>query len=205
MTKKWSELASKQSIDTAIKALEANGFQVIVAENGESAKKIALGLIPEGAEVMNMTSVTLDAISVSSEIQKSEKFKSARESLMKMDRQTQGRDMQRLGAAPEWSIGSAHAITEDGKVVIASNTGSQIPAYAYGSDHVIWVVGGQKIVKNLDEALKRIYEHTLPLESERAKKAYGVAGSFVSKILIINKEQKPGRAHIILVHEVLGF
>ena len=122
-----------------------------------------------------------------------------------MDRNTQGLEMQRLGAAPEFVIGSVHAVTQDGKVMIASNSGSQLPAHAYGSSNVIWVVGIQKIVKNIDEGFKRIYEHSLPLESERARKAYNMPGSFVSKILIINKEIKPGRITIIFVPEILGF
>ena len=52
--------------------------------------------------------------------------------------------------------------------------------------------------------MKRIYEHTLPLENERALKVYGVSSN-VSKILIINKETKPKRITIILVKEKLGF
>ena len=124
---------------------------------------------------------------------------------MSMDRKTQGREMQKIGATPDWTIGSVHAVTEEGQVLIASNTGSQLPAYAYGSSHVIWVVGTQKIVKNIDQGIKRVYEHSLPLESERAKKAYGVPGSFVSKILIVNKEISPGRVVIIFINEKLGF
>jgi hypothetical protein len=86
-----------------------------------------------------------------------------------------------------------------------SNTGSQLPAYVYGADKVIFIVGTQKIVKNLDEAMKRVYEYVLPLESERAKKAYGVPGSFISKVLLINREMNPERIHLIFVNEKLGF
>jgi len=154
---------------------------------------------------MSMSSVTLDTVSISKEIQESEKYNSARKKLLSMDRRTQDLEMQKLGAAPEWAAGSVHAITEDGKVIIASQSGSQLPAYAFGSSHVIWVVGTQKIVKNIDEGMKRIYEYVLPLESERAKKAYGVPGSAVNKILIINKEAQKGRITIIFVNEVLGF
>ena len=122
-----------------------------------------------------------------------------------MNRETDHREMQRLGAAPEYVIGSVHAVTEDGKVIIASNTGSQLPGYAYSADHVIWVVGAQKIVKNVDEGIKRIYEYVLPLESERAHKAYGVEGSFVSKLLIMNREPNPNRIKIILIKEPAGY
>lgn len=95
-------------------------------------------------------------------------------------------------------------MTEDGQVVIASATGSQLPSYAYGASNVIWVVGTQKIVKNLDEAMKRVYEYVFPLEKERAMKVAGMKSS-VNKILLINKEATPGRIHIIFVQEKLGF
>ena len=110
-----------------------------------------------------------------------------------------------LGATSDYSLGSVHAVTEGGEVVIASNTGSQIPAYAYGSPKVIWVVGTQKIVKDMNMAMKRVYDYVLPLESDRAHKAYGVSGSNVSKILILNKEITPKRITMILVKEKIGF
>ena len=152
---------------------------------------------------MDMTSVTLDAISVSSEINESGKYDPVRGKLM--DKNTPAREKRMFGAAPDFAIGSAHAVTEDGHIMVASNTGSQLPAYAYGAAKVIWIVGAQKIVKNIEEGFRRIYEYTLPLESERAKKAYGVAGSSVNKILIINKEVQPGRATVIFVNQALGF
>ena len=123
-----------------------------------------------------------------------------------MNRETQGAEMLKIGAAPQWSVGSVHAVTEEGHIFIASNTGSQLPAYASGASNVIWVVGVQKIVKNNDKALKRIYEYVLPLESDRLNKAYNLTmGSNVSKLLIINKEVKQGRATLIFVGEKLGF
>lgn len=121
-----------------------------------------------------------------------------------MDRKTQGVQMNQLGGAPEWVIGSVHAVTEDGAVFVASNSGSQLGAYAYGAQKVIWVIGTQKIVKNRDEAFRRLSEYSLPLEDERAQKAYGVH-SGVSKILMVNKETQPGRITAILVKEKLGF
>lgn len=203
---KWDELASDKIIQNTIKALQQNGIEAFVVGNSQEAKKKVLGLIPEGSEVMTMTSMTLDNIGLSEEINKTDgKFKPVRDKLYAMDRKTQGQEMNRLGAAPEYVVGSVHAVTEDGHVLIASNTGSQLPAYTYGALHIIWVVGAQKIVKNTDEGIKRIYEHSLSLESERAKKAYGVPGSAVNKILIVNKEINPGRITLIFVKEKLGF
>ena len=113
--------------------------------------------------------------------------------------------MQQLGAAPDWAVGSVHALTQEGEALIASATGSQLPAYAYGASHVIWVVGTQKIVGNLEEGMRRIHEYTLPLESERARKAYGVPGSAVNKMLIVRGEVNKERITVIMVREKLGF
>lgn len=201
---KWDQLAGKETINKTITALKDNGIGAQFVETGEDAKRLVLSLIPEGSEVMNMTSVTLDTIGVAKEILESGRYNSVLNKLSSMDQATQGTEMQKLGAAPEYAVGSVHAVTEDGHVLIASNSGSQLPAYAYGSSHVIWVIGAQKIVKDTEEGMKRIYEYVLPLEDERAKKAYGV-GSGVSKLLIFNKEKTAGRINIIIVNEVLGF
>lgn len=204
--KKWDKLAEEKTIENTVAALKANGIDAQIVENRQEAKKKVLELIPAGSEVMTMTSVTLDIVGLSEEINKADgKFKPVRDKLYAMDRNTQVQEMNRLGAAPEFVVGSVHAVSEDGHILIASATGSQLPAYAYSAGKVIWVVGTQKIVKNTDEGIKRIYEHSLPLESERAKKAYGVPGSAVNKILIINKEVQPGRIKLILVKEKLGF
>lgn len=201
---KWQKLADEATINRTTKALKNNGIKALVLKNGKEARKKVLELLPKGAEVMTMTSVTLDTIGISGEINESGRYNSVRSKLMSMNRNTQGLEMQKMGAAPQWTIGSVHAVTEKGQVLIASNSGSQLPAYAYGSAHVIWVVGTQKIVKNIDEGLKRIHEYCLPLEDKRAQKAYGMHSN-VSKILIVNKEMNPNRITMILVKEELGF
>lgn len=200
----WQKIPDDATIEKTVVALRSNNIDAVIMNNGVDAAKKVFEFLPMGAEVMNMTSVTLDTIGVAKEITESGKYNSVRKKLMSMNRETQGLEMQKLGAAPEWVIGSVHAVTEDGKILIASNSGSQLPAYIYASSHVIWVVGFQKIVRDQDQAFKRIYEYCLPKESERFKKIYG-RESNVSKIAIINKEIKPGRITMILVKEVLGF
>lgn len=200
----YGELADKVQIEKTIKALLENGIEAEYVDSGKEAKEKVLSLLPEGAEVMDMSSETLKEIGLIEEIQEFGRYDSVKKKLMTMDRKTQGRQMQMLGAAPEWSVGSVHAVTEDGKVVVASNTGSQLPAYAYGAQNVIWVVGAQKITRDLDDAMKRVYDYVLPLESERMKKLYGMLSN-VSKILIINREIAPGRLKMIIVGEKLGF
>lgn len=204
---KWNKLADKETIDKTIEALKVNGIEVKFVDTREDVRKIVLLQIREGAEVMTMSSVTLSEVGLDEEInRKDSKYNPVRDKLYSMDRNTQVQEMNKLGGAPEFALGSAQAITEDGKILIASNTGSQLGAYAYGALNVIWVVGVQKIVKNTDEGIKRIYEYVLPLESERANKAYNITtGSNVSKLLIINKEVRFGRLTVIFVNEKLGF
>ena len=192
---RFAELATEEQIRRVVKALTVNGFKVEVVENGKEAKKTVLRMIPAGAEVMTMSSVTLETIGLAKEINESGKYDAVRLKLAQ-DKS--------LGSTPKWVVGSVQVVTEDGKLLMASNSGSQLPAYAYGANKVIWVVGAQKVVKNVDEGVKRIYEYVLPLENERARKAYGV-GSNVSKLLIINKEIRSERVKLILVKEKLGF
>lgn len=203
---KWTQIPDDQIIKQTAEALTKNGIETFVVETGTEAKSKVLELIPEGAEILTMTSKTLNEIGIAQVLNDSSKYNSVRNKLNSMDRKAQNREMQRLGAAPEYAIGSAHALSEDGKVLIASNSGSQLAGEVYGSDYVVLVVGAHKIVKDMAEGIERIYEYVLPLESERANKAYNMtAGSFVSKLLIINREIKPGRIKAIIVKEVLGF
>ena len=105
-------------------------------------------------------------------------------------------------------VGSAHALTESGSGLAASLTGSQLPGYAYGAGTLIWIIGSQKIVSTVEEGLRRIEEHVVPLESVRARKAYGLPDAFKSaanKILIFNAEANPARVKVIIVKEAIGF
>jgi len=65
------------------------------------------------------------------------------------------------------------------------------------------VVGTQKIVAHLEEGLRRIEEHSLPLEDVRTHEVYGVL-AMLNKILIIRGEYLPGRVTVVL-DEALGF
>lgn len=204
MNKQFAALATEKSIKKTASALESNNMKVFVAENGAEAKGKVLELLPKKAEVFTMSSRTLEAIGLDKEVNESGKYNAIRPKLFAMNRNAQGREMAKLGSAPDWVVSSVNAVTEDGHLLIASNTGSQLSAEAYGGGKVIFVVGTQKIVKDTSEGLKRIYEYVLPLEDERAQKAYGMRSN-VSKILIINKEIMPERITVILIKKKLGF
>ena len=202
--KEFAKLASDEQIERTIKALEANGIQAVVAENGEEARRIFFELVPEGAEVFLGASVTLETLGIKDEIDKSGRYDSLRPKMFAMDRATQGREIRKLGGAPDYAAGSVHAVTEQGQVLIASNTGSQLGPYASGAGKVIWVVGAQKLVRDLDEGMRRIYEYDLALETEHMRQLYNM-GTNVSKVLVVNREIRPNRITMIIVKEELGY
>src|SRR2546427_2631120 len=185
-------------------ALEANGISVLRAADAAEAKRIVLGLIPDGSQVHHGASQSLEAAGIVEEIEKSGRYEPLRPRIWSMDRQTQADDIRRLSAAPDVMLGSVHAVTETGALLAASMSGSQLGPYATGAGRVILVVGTQKIVSDLEEALRRIDEYAFPLEDARAQAAYGIH-SAVNKVLIINREITPGRITVVLVDEALGF
>jgi YkgG family uncharacterized protein len=200
----FAGVATDEQIQRTAKALEANNIHTLIAENGEEAKRLFFELIPEGSEVFLGASVTLETLGIKDEIDKSGRFNALRPKIFAMNRETQGREIRKLGGAPDYAAGSVHAVTEAGQVLIASNTGSQLGPYASGAGKVIWVVGAQKLVRDLDEGLRRLQEYTYPLEEEHMQGLYGV-GTHINKILIVNAELRPNRITMIIVKEELGF
>jgi L-lactate utilization protein LutC len=205
----WNLKADENTIQLTQKNLQAHGFTVYVAQTADDAKNQVLSLIPKGASVMTMSSTTLVETGIKDAVDTSGEFVSYRTKLTELSKQPDTPENQKaklsLGYEADVALGSVQAVTQSGEVVMASYTGSQIPAYAFGAKKVVWVVGSQKIVKNMDEAFKRIYDYALPLVSEQVKKTYGGPGSSVNKMLIVNKEPIPNRTAIIFVNEILGF
>jgi L-lactate utilization protein LutC len=200
----YDQLPNQQAIQNVVHGLTLNNIQVHVVNNAEEAKIKAQELIPEGSEVMTMTSVTLQDTGIDELLNKSGKYNPVREQLYALDRDTQKKEMNKIGGVHDYAIGSANAITEDGQIVHASLTGSQIPAYAAGAVNVIYVISTKKIVPDLHAAIKRIEDYVLPNESDRAHKAYGVPGSKINKLLI-TRGDFPGRVQVILVKEDFGY
>jgi L-lactate utilization protein LutC len=203
-TTTWNTLPKHEVIEQTAAALTANGMNTRVVENGDIARQEVMAMIPDGASVMNVTSATVDQIGLAGEIAESTRFEALRKKITSLPQAEMRAQMRRAGSVADVVVGSIHALTQDGKAVVVSGSGSQLAPYAFSAGKVIWVVGAQKIVKNLDEAMKRIQEHTLPLESERMQKLYG-RGSAIAKVLIFNREGAADRVNIFIVKQVLGF
>jgi hypothetical protein len=204
LSRRWATKADDARVKRTMAALEANGITALRAADAAEAKRIVLGLIPEGSQVHHGASQSLDDTGITAEIETSGRYEALRPRIWSMDRQTQADDIRRLGAAPDVMLGSVHAVTETGSLVAASMGGGQLGPYVSGAGRVILLVGTQKIVSDLDEGLRRINEYSFPLEDARAQAAYGIH-SAVNKVVIINGEYTPGRITVVFIDEALGF
>jgi hypothetical protein len=204
LSRRFAILADEERVARTVAALEANGMTALRASDAAEARRIALDLIPAGAEVHHGASQTLEVTGITAALEQSGRYEPLRPRIWSMDRATQGDEIRRLSAAPEVMLGSVHAVTETGALLAASMSGGQLAPYVAGARRVILVVGTQKIVADLEEGLRRINEYAFPLEDARALEAYGIH-SGVNKVLIINREIVPGRIAVVLVDEILGF
>jgi hypothetical protein len=200
---RFTALPDDKTLAATVVALEEHGFSVDVVDSLDAAREAVLARIPKDAAVMTNTSVTLQETGIADAINDGGPYDSARNKMFALDFATQAQEMKAVGGQPEYAVGSVHAITHDGTLVIASASGSQLASYAWGAANVIFVVGAQKIVPTLAAAHERIYQHSLKLEDARAYAAYG-QHSYVGKVLEIHLEL-PGRIHIVLIRQSIGF
>ena len=199
----WKKPAGIESVENAIMALKSNGIEAELVKNREDARKRFLEIVPEGSEVMQVSSTTLNEAGITEEIDGG-RFVSLRKKVHEAADEKERHELRRRAITPEFGIGSVQAVTEDGKLVIASASGSQIPVYSFGAANVVLVIGTQKVVKDIDMATKRVYEYVLEKESERMRNL-GMGGSAVNMLLIMQKPGRLSKMHVIFTEEPLGF
>lgn len=203
VNEEFARAAAPAAIERAVAALRKHGIEVHVVDHGAEAREFVLSLIPEGAEVGQGASVTLDSIGVTEVIDKSGRYDALRPRIRAMDRATQMAEIRKLGAAPAIQLNSVHALTEDGRMVVASAGGSQLGPIAFGAGRVILVVGAQKVVPDLATAFRRVEEYCYPLEDAKMQATFG-RRSAVNKVLVLNAEWTPGRITVVLVRQPVG-
>jgi hypothetical protein len=200
----FTDPASAETLERTADALRANNFAVEILDDIAATRIRVNEMIPAGASVFTGASETLRLSGIDEDVNSSGRYESAKARTLTMDRTTQLAEIWQLIACPDVIVGSVHAVTETGSLVAASASGSQLPGYAGSAASVIWVVGAQKVVPDLNTALRRIENHCLPLENDRAMEIYG-RPSALNRILILNAEPHPGRGTVLLLREAIGF
>jgi LUD domain len=203
LSDRFTTLPDDQTLAATVVALEEHGFSVEVVDDLDAARKAVLARIPKGSLVMTNTSITLQETGIADAVNHGGLYESARNKMFALDFASQAQEMKAIGGQPDYALGSVHAVTRDGTLVIASASGSQLASYAWGAANVIFAVGVQKLVTTVEAAHERIYQHSLKLEDARAYAAYGQHSS-VGKILEIHQEL-PGRIHVVLIRQSVGF
>jgi hypothetical protein len=201
---RFSEAAPEAAIERTASGLRAHGFTVHVVSTPADAFGVVTGLVPDGAEVYTAASATLRDAGLEEYLNRSGRWISIRSKQFELDHETQRGELRKLLSCADVVVGSVHAITEDGTLVAASAGGSQLGLYARGAGRLIYVVGSQKIVPDLDTALRRVYEYSYPMEDVRARTALGYR-SAVNKVLIVNAEFERDRSTVVLVRQPIGY
>ncbi len=202
-TPEFAVPAAPEILERVAARLGERNIEAVVVDTGDDARRAVLERIPEGAEVHTAKSKTVEEIGLFTDLNQSGRYDAIRPRYMKMDRRTQAREIARLSSAPDYMVGSVQALTEDGTLVVVSNSGSQIGPYAAGAGKLLLVVGSQKIVPDLAAAMRRVHEWVFPYEDALIRAQFGIPTQ-VSKVLLIEREPAPGRVTVFLVKEPVG-
>jgi len=199
------ELPTDATIQETVNNLEANGFEVVVADSAEEALETLQSRLPAGASVMNGHSTTLEEIGFVDYLSEGDhEWESLADKVWSIDDDAKRQAARRESQTADYFLGGINAIAQTGELVAADRSGSRIGAYPFAASNVVIVSGVNKIVPTLDDALDRLESVAYPLENERAKEAYGVE-SAIAKQLIFRREMEEGRTTIVLVREQLGY
>lgn len=203
----YDKLASSESIEKTTAALLEHGFEPIVVATKEEALKKIKTLIPEGASVMNGSSRTLEEIGFIEHFKSGKHdWKNLHASIVAEKDPDKQALLRQESVLSDYYLGSVHALSETGEMIIASNTGSQLPHLVFTSSNLILVISTQKITASLEEGFKRLEIHVMPLEDERMKEVYGMGTLHAKTVILRHENPMMGRkVSVILVKEKLGF
>lgn len=199
------DLPDEETVEETVANLEANGFEVVVADTADEALEILQSHIPAGASVMNGHSTTLEEIGFVEYLSEGDHdWESLPDEIWSIDDDEKRQAARRESQTAEYFLGGINAIAATGELVAADRSGSRIGAYPFAAGNVVIVSGVNKIVPTLSDALDRLESVAYPLENERAQDAYGVE-SAIAKQLIFRQELDEGRTMVVLVREQLGY
>ena len=202
----YTNIPSDEVIAKVAENLNARNITPIIVDTKEQALEEIKKLIPQGGSVMNGSSQTLQEVGFIDYLKAGKHgWNNVHDEFLKETDPAKQARLRKESVLADYFLGSVHAITEAGQLVVASASGSQMPSYAFTSNNVIWVAGAQKIVPTLDASFSRIKEYVIPLEDTRVK-GVGYPGTTWARTLIIEREIMPHRhLTVILVKEKLGF
>lgn len=203
----YETIPTKEIVEKTAAALKERNIEALIVDTKEQALEKIKELIPKGASVMNGSSTTLEEIGFVDYLKTgTHGWNNLHEAILAEKDPAKQAELRKQAALSDYYLGSVHALAQTGEFLIASNSGSQLPNIVFTSPNLIFVVGTQKIVPTLADAMKRLEDYVVPLENQHMQKLYGV-DTMLSKIVIFKHENAMmGRkVKMILVQEKLGF
>lgn len=207
MENSYNKLATNDIINQTIEALKVRGYLAEIVQTGADALARIKEIVPPGASVMNGSSRTLEEIGFVEYLKEgNHHWVNLHENILSESDPIAQAKLRYSSVLSDFYLGSVHALAQTGEIVIASNSGSQLPHLVYTSPNIILIVGAQKIAEDLENSILRLHNYVFPLEDARMKEK-GSSGSFISKLLILSREPSfsERKFHILIVKEKLGF
>ena len=203
----YTVLATKNSAEKTLASLKGKNYDAVIVNSKAEALAKIKELIPAGASVMNGASVTLQQIGYVDLLASGKHgWADLHSKITSENDEAKRHELRKQSVLSDFYIGSVHALTEAGDMVIASNSGSQLPHIVFTSPNLIFVISTKKIVPDFSEAMNRLDKHVIPLEDKRMMSAMNMHTT-LNKIVIMKGEAPfMGRKiHVVLVEEDLGF
>lgn len=205
---------NEQKINRTIEALKFNNMNGYLVNTKEELISKIKELVPDESTVSCGGSMSLFEYGVIDHLRSGRyKFLDKYEEGISKERATQ---IYKESFFADAYFASSNAVTEDGKLYNVDGNGNRVAAMLYGPEKVILLVGANKIVKNIDEAVNRNREIAAPANARRlnkntpcAKVGYCMDCNSNEKICreftVIASQMREDRIHVIFVNDVIGY
>ncbi len=217
---------NESMIKALMEKLESNNMKPFFCETGSEAKNLVLSLIKEGDVVTNGGSVTMNEIGVMDAVKN-------RADITYLDRNAEGltpeevKEIYKKAFFADVYLMSTNALTLNGELYNVDGNSNRVAALLYGPESVIVVCGINKIVENIDEAVKRVKTIAAPkntvrlhtgsyCEAQGECKSLKADGSFMCdgckgsgriccNYVVTSQQRHKDRIKVIIVNENLGY
>ncbi|MDY6970846.1 MAG: lactate utilization protein [Thermodesulfobacteriota bacterium] len=207
----------KERLAALKKALEANNFEAFIANSGAKAKDIVLSEILPGTGAKTISwggSMTLMATGLYDAVQKNPDLQIL-DTFDKTLPHEKALELRRQSLLVDMFITGTNAVTESGQLVNLDMYGNRVAGITFGPRHAVILLGRNKIVSDLDEAMSRIKNYAAPANAMRLDKKTPCIKTatcqecdspdrICNTWTITEKSFPPGRVKVVLINEDLG-
>ena len=203
----------RTTAETVIKNLKRRNMEGYYCETSEEAVELVRSMIPAGDSITWGGTVTFGETGVKAALEQGD--------WSMIDRATattpeEKREMWRDRTSADWFFMSANALTLDGELVNIDGNSDRLSLLLHGPEHVVVLVGMNKLVADVDAGFKRIRTVTCPLNAARLHtntpcEVAGVCSECHSErcmccqMVVTRHSRHEGRIKVILIGESLGY